>query len=94
MRVLINYATYADRITIHCLADDARTVVAPFKKVSSPETLYCLIRHVGGDAEQCRVEIAKWGHGGCWADVKAGTVPVSTPSFRGSPSQAARRPSS
>ena len=41
--------------------DDARTVVAPFKKVSSPETLYCLIRHVGGDAEQCRVEIAKWG---------------------------------
>jgi hypothetical protein len=29
MRVLINYATYADRVTIHCLADDARTVVAP-----------------------------------------------------------------
>ena len=70
MRVLINYAEYADRITIHCLADDARTVVAPFKRVSSLETLYRLIRHVGGDAEQCREEIHKWGHGGCWAEVK------------------------
>ena len=40
MRVLINYATYADRVTMHCLADDARTVVAPFKRVSSLETLY------------------------------------------------------
>ena len=70
MRVLINYATYADRVTIHCLADDARTVVAPFKRVSSLETLYRLIKHVGGDPEQCREEIHKWGHGGCWADVK------------------------
>ncbi len=53
VRVLINYATYADRVTIHCLADDARTVVAPFKRVSSLETLYRLIRHVGGDPDQC-----------------------------------------
>jgi hypothetical protein len=68
--VLINYAEYADRVTIHCLADDARTVVAPFKRVSSLETLYRLIRHVGGAAEQCREEIHKWGHGGCWAEVK------------------------
>ncbi len=29
-------------VTIHCLADDARTVVAPFKRVSSLETLYRL----------------------------------------------------
>ena len=70
MRVLINYATYADRVTIHCLAENARTVVAPFKRVSSLETLYRLIRHVGGDAGQCREEIHKWGHGGCWANVK------------------------
>ena len=70
MRVLINYAEYADRVTIHCLADDARTVVAPFKRVSSLETLYRLIKYVGGDPEQCREEIHKWGHGGCWADVK------------------------
>lgn len=26
---------------------------------------------VGGDPEQCRREIKTWGHGGCWADVKA-----------------------
>ena len=70
MRVLINYATYADKVTIHCLADDARTVVAPFKRVSSLETLYRLIAHVGGDPEQCREEIHKWGHGGCWAEVR------------------------
>jgi hypothetical protein len=38
--------------------------------VSSLETLYRLIRHIGGDLEQCREEIHKWGHGGCWADVK------------------------
>ena len=69
MRVLINYAQYADRVTIHCLADDASTVVAPFKRVSSLETLYRLITYVGGDAEQCREEIHKWGHGGCWAEV-------------------------
>jgi hypothetical protein len=65
-----NYATYADRVTIHCLADDARTVVAPFKRVQSLETLYRLIAHAGGDPEQCRDEIHKWGHGGCWANVK------------------------
>ena len=35
VRVPINYATYTDRVTIHCLADDARTVVAPFKRVST-----------------------------------------------------------
>ena len=70
MRVLINYATYADRITIHCLAADARPVIGPQKSVSNPETLYRLIAYVGGDAEQCREEIHKWGHGGCWADVK------------------------
>jgi hypothetical protein len=70
MRVLINYAEYGDRVTIHCLADDARTVVAPFKRVSSLETLYRLIAHVGGNPEQCREEIHKWGHGGVWADVK------------------------
>jgi hypothetical protein len=29
-----------------------------------------LIKYVGGDPEQCKTEIAKWGHGGCWADVK------------------------
>jgi hypothetical protein len=57
MRVLINYGTYADRVTIHCLADGARTVIAPFKRVSSLETLYLLIAHVGGDPEQCRMEI-------------------------------------
>ena len=70
MRVLINYATYADRVTINCLADDARTVVAPLKRVSSLETLYRLINYVGGDPDQCFEEIHKWGHGGCWADVK------------------------
>lgn len=70
MRVLINYATYADRVTIHCIADDARTVVAPFNRVSSLETLYRLIKYVGGNAEQCRREIKDWGHGGVWAEVK------------------------
>lgn len=68
MRVLINFATYADKVTIHCLADDARTVVASFKCVSSPETLYRLIKYIGGDPEQFRREIKTWGHGGCWAD--------------------------
>jgi hypothetical protein len=70
MRVLINYATYADRVTIHCLAGDAHTVLAPFKPVSSLETLYRLIKYVGGDPDQCRTEIKSWGHGGCWADVQ------------------------
>lgn len=32
MRVLINYAQYADRVTIYCLAEDARTVVGPCRK--------------------------------------------------------------
>jgi hypothetical protein len=70
MRVLINYATYAEKVTIHCLADDACTVIASFKPVSSLETLYRLIEYVGGDPEQCRREIKTWGHGGCWADVQ------------------------
>jgi hypothetical protein len=52
------------------LAEDARTVVCPQKRVSSLETLYRLVAHVGGDPEQCREEIHKWGHGGVWADVK------------------------
>jgi hypothetical protein len=69
MRVLVNYATYADRVTIHCLADDARTVIAPFRRVSNLETLYRLLAYVGGDHEQCRMEIKKWGHGGIWVDV-------------------------
>jgi hypothetical protein len=69
MRVLINYATYADRVTIHCLAGDAHTVLAPFKLVSSLETLYRLIKYVGGDPDQCRTEIKTWGHGGCWAEL-------------------------
>ena len=50
MRVLINYATYADR-------DDARTFIAPFKRVASLETLYRLIKYGGGDPEQCHREI-------------------------------------
>ena len=70
LRVLIKYAEYADRVTIHCLAADARTVVAPFKRVSSLKTLYRLIKYVGGDPDQCREEIHTWGHGGCWVDVK------------------------
>jgi hypothetical protein len=68
MRVLINYAEYAGGVT--CLAEDARTVVASIKQVSSLETLYRLIAYVGGDAEKCKTEMAKWGHGGCWAEVK------------------------
>jgi hypothetical protein len=59
-----------DKITIQCLAEDARTVVASFKEVSSLETLYRLIEYVGGDPEQCRTEMKKWGQGGCWADVQ------------------------
>jgi hypothetical protein len=70
VRVLINYATSADKVSIHCLAGDARTVVAPIKRVSSLETLYRLIKYGGGDPEQCRREIKTWGHGGCWADLK------------------------
>jgi hypothetical protein len=58
------------QVSIHCLADDARTVVAPFKRVASLETLYRLMKYVGGDPHQCRREIKDWGHGGCWADVK------------------------
>jgi len=61
MRVLINYATYAEKVTIHCLADDARTVIAPYKPVSSLETLYRLIKYVGGDPDQCRTEIKTLG---------------------------------
>ena len=49
MRVLINYATYADRVTIHCLADDARTVIAPFKPVSSLEARYRLISDMSAE---------------------------------------------
>jgi hypothetical protein len=70
MRVLINYAKYADKVSINCLAEDARTVIAPFKQVSSLETLYRLIKYVVGDPEQCRREIKTWGHGDCWADVR------------------------
>jgi hypothetical protein len=70
MGVLINDATYADDVSIHCLAEDARTVVAPFKRVSRLETLYRLIAYVGGDSEQFREEIHKWGQGGVWAEVK------------------------
>ena len=69
MRVLINFATYVDRVTIHCLAEDARTVVAGFKRVSSLETLYRLIAHIGGDIEQGREEMKKCGHGGFAAKV-------------------------
>jgi hypothetical protein len=70
VRVLINYAIYADRIAIHCLADDARTVIGPFKCVSNLETLCRLMKYVGGDPEQCRREIKDRGHGGCWAAMK------------------------
>ena len=67
MCVLITYAECGDRITIHCLAADAQTLTAPFKRVSSLETLYRLIKYVGGDAEQCKEEMKKWG---VWAEVK------------------------
>ena len=32
------------QVTIHCLAEDARTVIAPRKPVSSLEALYRLLR--------------------------------------------------
>ena len=70
MRVLIKYATYADGVTIHCLAEDARTVVAPFKRLQNLKTLYRLLKYVGGDAEQAKREIKGWGHGGVWVDVR------------------------
>jgi hypothetical protein len=68
MRVLINYSTY-DGVTIHCLAEDARTLIGPFRKVESEETLYTLLAYVGGDAEKARTEIKRWGRGGIWANV-------------------------
>ncbi len=70
VQVLINFAEYADRVTIHCLAADARTLVAPFKRVSSLETLYRLIEYIGVDPKQCREEMNKWGHGSVWAEVE------------------------
>ena len=74
MRVLIKYVTYAGRVTIHCLADHARIVVAPFKRVSSLETLYRLIAHVGGDHGNAERKFNKWGHGGCLGDREARTL--------------------
>lgn len=52
------------------LADDAPTAIGRHRPVSSLEILYRLIKYVGGDADQCFEEIHKWGHGGCWSDVK------------------------
>ena len=69
MRVLINFATYVRDVSIHCLAEDAQTVLSGFRKVASEGTLYRLIAYVGGNEEQCREEMRKWGHGGTWADV-------------------------
>ena len=68
MRVLIKYSTY-DGVTIHCLGEDARTLIGPFRKVENEETLYTLLASVGGDAKKARTEITRWGHGGIWANV-------------------------
>jgi hypothetical protein len=70
LRVRINYTNYGDMVMINCVADDARTVVASRKPISSLETLYRLVNYVGGDPKRRREEIEDLGHGGCWADVK------------------------
>jgi hypothetical protein len=71
VRVLVNFQHY-DGWSIHCLAEDAHTVLTEWTRVSSGETMLRLFRACGANEEtmaEVERKIAVWGRGGVWLDV-------------------------
>ena len=74
MRVLLNFME-RDTWLIHCLAEDCRTVLAPYRSVSSLETLRRLIIFAGAPAEEVEAfnrNVKRWGRGSIWLDLTPG----------------------
>lgn len=70
MRILVNFQDNKGW-TVHCLAEDCQTVIAPFLDVASLDTLRRLLQYAGADAEemkhfeQC---VSAWGKGSVWIE--------------------------
>lgn len=68
MRILVNFQHYKGW-TVHCLAEDCKTVVGPYVDVASLDTLRRLLQCAGADAEAMKEfehSLGAWGRGSVW----------------------------
>ena len=68
MKVLVN-CLHWDGWSVHCIAEDCKTVLSPFVDVESLAVLRKLLRCAGAsDDEMAKFEgdIQRWSHGSCW----------------------------
>ena len=72
MRILVNFM-HRDSWSIRCSAEDARTIMSKWTRVSSEETMLRLVRACGANedamAEVAR-EIKARGRGSVWLEMK------------------------
>jgi hypothetical protein len=71
VRILVNFMQ-RNGWSVHCLAEDAKTVLSPWTDVASESTMLRLFRACGAtDEAMAEVErdISRWGRGGVWLDV-------------------------
>jgi len=65
MRVIVNFMK-CNGISIHCIADDAKTVVSGWSTVPDQATLEKLLRYVGAidsEIQEARNDMRRWGLG-------------------------------
>ena len=54
MRVIVNFMLRDGMWLVHCIADDAKTVISPMQRIAEQDTLIHLLRYVGANAMVCR----------------------------------------
>jgi hypothetical protein len=75
MRVLINFMLLRDVWHVHCITEDARTPISPFRTVRDQATLIRLLRYVGAtdaNIEEVHERIRKWSRGSVYVDLVPG----------------------
>jgi hypothetical protein len=71
VRILVNFM-HRNGWSIHCLADDARTVIGPRLDMAKEATMLRLLRASGAtdeNMEEIEQKMARMGRGSVWIDV-------------------------
>jgi hypothetical protein len=74
VRIIVNFIQ-RDGIAIHCIAEDAKTVVSGWSSVPDQPTLERLLRYAGttdSEIEEARVDLRRWSHGGVYITLTPG----------------------
>ena len=75
MRVIVNFMLRDGMWLVHCIADDAKTVISPMQRIAEQDTLIHLLRYVGANDDEIQElqEISRQSsHGSVFITLKAG----------------------